>query len=311
MKPAIVAAVSLFGLCLSIHAQDQLAIGIGWPGKSGMADAVAKGFEKKLQQIAPQIAIESKKGVEQKADFEALAKKWCAEKKAVVFLRSQGAEWLMANPPGVPAFIGACNDPSQIGVVKNMAAPEGMITGVTYALPLEKQIETFKTIIPGLKSLLLIVEKGHPSAPIEQKGIKKACETYGIAYSDKVCESKEEAVAAAKEAAGKTGAILIGSQAKIMDNAKEMIEAAPSTPFFSFSQKPVLAGALGGFVADDEKLGALLAESVADVLVKKRKISEVPVKFDPEPLFYLNAKSMQRLNIDVPADILSTAKIVE
>jgi putative ABC transport system substrate-binding protein len=43
----------------------------------------------------------------------------------MVILRSNGAKWLGENLPSVPTFIGGCNNPVQLGSLKNMQAPEG------------------------------------------------------------------------------------------------------------------------------------------------------------------------------------------
>ena len=79
----------------------------------------------------------------------------------------------------------------------------------------------------------------------------------------------------------------------------------------SYSSKPVSAGALGGFVADDEKLGLILAESMADVLVNKKAVKEVPVKVDPNPKFFINVKTAEKLKLEIPYSILEIATIIE
>ena len=80
---------------------------------------------------------------------------------------------------------------------------------------------------------------------------------------------------------------------------------------WSYSSKPVKAWALGGFVADDKKLGCMLAESVVAVLKNGKTIKEVAVKVDPEPKFYINAKTAEALKIDIPFTILETATVIQ
>jgi putative tryptophan/tyrosine transport system substrate-binding protein len=40
-----------------------------------------------------------------------------------------------------------------------------------------------------------------------------------------------------------------------MDNTQAIVGASGTTPVLSYASKPVKMGALGGFAADDEKLG--------------------------------------------------------
>ena len=79
----------------------------------------------------------------------------------------------------------------------------------------------------------------------------------------------------------------------------------------SYTNKPVHAGALGGFVAEDVKLGYMLAESLVDVLVKGKAIKDVPVKMDPNPKFFVNAKTAERLGVEIPYEILAAATVIE
>jgi putative ABC transport system substrate-binding protein len=288
-----------------------IEIGVAWAGKSGMAKRVAKGFEEGVKELNLDLKIEFRKELGSVDELSTVAAKWQKEKQGMVLLRSNAAKWLAKNPPTIPTFIGGCNHPSQLGAVKNLQAPEGNITGVTYYLPVASQFEVFKAIIPDLKSVLLLLEKGHPSSLIDQEGTKAVCKKLGIRYNEKFSESSAETLATVNRYRGKVSAIVLGNQALIFDDAKNIVNAAGDTPVLSYSSKPVKVGALGGFVADDTKLGHMLAYSLADVLAKGKTIKTVPVKVDPAPKFYVNANTAQRLQIEIPFHILETATVIE
>lgn len=304
------AATFLFAVFFvsSLHATE---IGFAWAGKSGMANRVTTGFEKGMAEFAPDIKIEAHKELPSVEALAEVAAGFQKEKDGMVILRSNGAKWLGMNPPAIPTFIGGCNHPGQLGAVKDLEAPEGNITGVTYFLPVSTQFETFKAILPGLESVLLLFDPSNPSEAIDRQGTREVCESLGIAYNEKGCGSKEEVVAAVQEYQGKVGAMIIGNQATIIDNTTAAVEAAGTTPVLAYSSKPVKDGAVGGFVADDVQLGYMLAQSVADVLLKGKAVKAVPVKMDPKPKFYVNVKSAQRLGLEVPYEILEAATIVE
>ncbi|MRR39451.1 hypothetical protein EG829_33355, partial [bacterium] len=215
------------------------------------------------------------------------------------------------NPPSVPTFIAACNNPSQLGVIKNLNAPEGKITGVSYYIPARINIGVYKSIFPQMKSVFLVMQKGHPSAEIEEDETKDTCAKLGIAYHGAMFTSIDDAMAAVRDNKGKVTCFIIGSQAMIMDNAVSIVEAAGKTPVFSYSEKPILKGALGGYVADDQKLGRMLAGQVVNVLLKHKAIRETPVIFDPDPVFYLNGLTYKKLGLEIPAKVLAAAKIVQ
>lgn len=286
-------------------------IGVAWAGKSGMAQRVLAGLEEGLKELGVDANIEYKKELGSIDELASTVAQWQKAKQGMVLLRSNAAKWLAANPPTIPTFIGACNHPTELGAVKNLEAPEGNITGVTYFLPVASQFAVFKAIFPELNSVLLLLEKGHPSALIDQAGTRSVCEKLGIEYHEAFASTTDEAIAAVEKYKGKVTVVIIGNQSLNIDNAKNIVTAAGSTPVLSYSSKPAQVGALGGFVADDNRLGRMLAESLADVLVHGKAIKSIPVKVDPKPKFYVNVGTAQRLGIEIPFEILESATVIE
>jgi putative ABC transport system substrate-binding protein len=47
------------------------------------------------------------------------------------------------------------------------------------------------------------------------------------------------------------------------------------------------------------------------VLIDGKAISDVPVKTDPKPVFYLNGKTAEKLGMEIPYHILEAATIIE
>ncbi len=285
-------------------------IGVAWVGKSGMANRVIAGFEETIDNLAPGIQVETRRELATMDELSEVVSAWQKNKDGMVILRSNGAKWLGKNPPTIPTFIGGCNNPIQLGVLKDMDAPEGNVTGVTYFLPVKTSFEVFQALIPNLNSVLLLLEKGHPGGAIDQQGTREICAQLGIEYHESICGSVEEISGAVNQWKQKVSAIIIGSQAMVMDETASIVAAAGSTPVVSYSSKPVKVGALGGFVADDHKLGKQLAESVVAVLVNGLAIKNVPVKIDTDPHFYVNVTTAEQLAVEIPYEILSTATVI-
>jgi putative ABC transport system substrate-binding protein len=304
----VVVLMALLALCFSsnLYAVD---IGVAWEGKSGMANNVIKGFAEGIKGSG--INIEYQKDLASVDELVKVMSRFQKEKAGMVILRSTGAEVLIKNPPTIPTFLGACNNPAKVGVVKNMKAPEGMITGVSYYIPGKIHLGLIKTILPTMKSVMLLMDKAHPSSPIENEETKAACTALGITYYGKMCSSVGEIVSAVKENKDKVSAFIIGTQALVFDITPKIVDAAGKTPVFAYSEKPIKTGALGGYVANDELLGKMLAQSVIDVLVKGKAIKDVPIKFDPQPVFYLNGNTYKKLGLQIPPNVLAAAKIIQ
>lgn len=299
------------GTCALAYSALALDVGVAWVGKSGMSNRVEEGMTNKLMQIGPDIKLEVRKELATMDDLKAAIADFEKSKKAMVIIRSSGVEYLTKNPTKIPTFVGGAHDLRALGAVKNLQAPEGNITGVTYALPVDTQFETFMAVLPKMKSVILLTEKGHPSGKIDIDNTDAATKKVGLSFKSIEISSTDEAIAAVKNNIGKTDAFIIGNQAKVFDIGKAIVQAAGNTPVLSYAEKPISEGAIGGFVPDDRKLGGMLAESIVDVMINKKPISTVPVKVDPKPIFYVNGKSAERLKVEIPFEILQAAKVVE
>jgi len=305
--------VVLLGLALfagKMNAADGAKkIGIAWEGKSAISDVELNGFLKAMKELAPQVECEVQKDLQDVAALEEVVKRFEKEKNGMVILRSSGAKLLGKNKYAIPGFIGATDDPVGLGVMKNANAPEGNCTGVTYAIPYAVQLETSFKVIPTMKSVVLLLQDGHPTSGLIQAGTKAACESLKIAYADKTCKTKEDLLVGARDAESKGAVIIMGSQSLMMESGGAVVSQV-KVPAISYTEKPVTDGALCGVVADDTKLGTMLAEAVIDVVIKGKAIKDVPVKTDSKPQLLINVQSAKRLNLEIPFEILESAKLL-
>lgn len=286
-------------------------IGLAWVGKSGMAVRVTRGFDAGMSTLAPEVTVEYRKELSSIDELVQVVKLWERRKSGIVLLRSNAAKWLAGKSLAVPTFIGGCNNPKQLGVVENPESPEKNITGVTYSLPVESQFDIFQEILPEMKSVLLLVGKGNPSAEVDRQGTKSACRNLAFSYNEVECLTVNEAITAVRDVQSDQTTVIIGNQSLLFDRADEIVAAARSIPVVSYSGRAVKLGALGGFVADDDKLGKMLAASVVDVLVKGKPIRAIPVKTDPDPRFFVNLKAAEKMGVELSYSILSAATIIE
>lgn len=294
-------------------AQDDIRLGVMWIGKSGMSLRVYEGFSEHMAKYAPEIKLEKHIELEDEAAALPVYNKFQSEKNGLVFLRSSGVKFLINHPPQKPTFIGGCNNPAALGAMKDLKTPPTNITGVTYYIPAERQINAFKKVFPKLKSIGLLVEKDHPSSLIDSRETAAACKEEGIEFHDFPCASKEDIISAVKAIYDKKlEAIVIGNQALIFDNGEFIAKNAADIPVLSYAEKPVNKGfALCGLVADDNKLGRMMADSVIQVLLKGSKAEEIPIQTDPGPKFTVNLTVMKKLGINISPALIKYAKTIE
>lgn len=317
MKSSWKMAAVAFALACSVgmsaaQAEDQKEIGVMWMGKSGMAERVLKGVLATLKEKAPNINPEIKMAITDEAKAATVYSDFQKNKDAIIFLRSSGAKFLAKNPPAIPAFIGAASNPIQLGVVKDMAKPEGNVTGVTYYLPIKQHFAIYRKLFPNLKSAALIVEKGHPSSAVDIAETKAECETAGIDCVIKQCANKNDVAKSIAAIKDKVDLVILGNQSLVIDNAAMAAMVAGNKPIAAYAEKPVTQKiAMVGLAVDDEKLGQMLAESVIDVVNNGKTVAEVPVKTDTEPRLLINKTKAEAMGISIPDDIKAKATMIE
>ncbi len=292
------------------HAQGK-EVAVIWDTKSLMVKNLVKGFLAEIGMLAPDLKI-TVHGKLKDMDEAVQVFHECESKvDGIVFLRSSGAEYLGKIKPKVPCFVGASNNPQELGVIRNLAAPEGMVTGVTYFIPYKKRFEIIMALFPKIKTVGLLVEEGHPSGRIERAAAKQECDRIGLVYREVVAANLAQLVRETREL-GKVDLVIVTNTRLVMDNLTNLlpITNATKTPVFSFAEKPVKTGAVAGIAADDEKLGAMLAHSVVDVVIKGTPVSMVPVKMDPHPVLTINEPMMKSLGLSFPDAIMKTSTVI-
>jgi putative tryptophan/tyrosine transport system substrate-binding protein len=300
-------SVPLLGL-LNCSVSEAKEIAVIWDTKSAMVSNVVMGFLPKMRELAPDVKVSLHRELTNMEEVKRIFQECETKVDGIVLLRSSGAEYLATITPKVPSFVGACNNPMELGVIKNMDAPEGMVTGVTYFIPYKKRFDIILSLFPNVKSVALLVEKGHPSGPIEQAGTREECKRRGISYKEVVASDLNDMLAQTRSI-GNVDLFIITNTRLAMDNLVNILPIAneSKTPIFSYADKPVKSGAVAGIAANDTKLGAMLAESVVDVVVNGKPISKVPVKMDPDPNLTVNEGMMRSLGLQFPESVLKGA----
>ena len=308
MGVVLFAALGVFGTAMA----DQKEIAVIWEGKSRMTTNVAMGLLPGLRQLAPDLKVTLYRELKDIQAAEKIFRECEPRVDGIVFLRSSGAQFLATVDPKVPCFVGGCNNPQELGTIKNLNAPEGKITGVTYFIPYEKRFEIIKSLFPNTKRVGLLLEKGHASTPIEQQGTREQCDRLGIVYNEVVASNLNELLDGTRRLSSSVDLFIISSTRLVMDNIVNLLPILnpAKIPTFSFAEEPVKAGAVAGVAADDAKLGRFLAESVVDVVVKGKPVSQVPVKTDSDPRISINEPMMNSLGLKFPDALLKKAELV-
>jgi putative ABC transport system substrate-binding protein len=284
-------------------------ITVMWVGKSHRPSNLYTGFIPKLKELAPDMEVKLHRQLKDMDEAESIFREAEKTMDAIVFLDSTGAQFLATADPKIPCFVGATNNPAELGVIKNLNAPEGKVTGVTYYIPYEKRFEIVMQLFPKVQRVGLIVELADPSGLIEQSATRSQCARLNLKYDDVVASDVKKLVDETDKLADKVDLIIISNTRLAMEYITSLLPIANKkrVPMFSYSSEPVEKGVTAGIGVDEVKLGAMLAQSVVDVIVNRKPISQVPVKMDPAPKICINKSMVKTLGLQFPEAVLSKA----
>jgi putative tryptophan/tyrosine transport system substrate-binding protein len=278
-----------------------------------MSSRVNEGFLSRIRQIAPDMEIALRPDLADYQEAEKLFRKYEASRDGIVFMRSEAARFMGKARPKIPSFVGGCNNPEELGAIRDMSRPEGNITGVTYYLPYAQRFEVVKALFPDVKTVGLLVQADHPGGELDRAGTRAQCQRLGWGYEEVIAANVEELIRGLREIVDACDLIIVSNTGLVMDNTVAIvgITNVARKPVFSYAEKPVRSGAVAGLAARDEYLGNVLADSVVDVVVRGKPVSEVPVKMDPDPKILIHLETMKRLRLTFPVSIMEKAELIK
>ncbi len=214
-----------------------------------------------------------------------------------------------AKKTDVPVIFTAVTDPVAAALAKEDGTPVGEITGTSDKLPVEKQLEMIRKILPDAKTIGILYSTSEVNSEAAIKEYKAAAASYGF-------EIVEGAVSATADIPLATDSILekvdclnnltdntvVSSLPLILDKAGKK-----NIPVFGSEVEQVKIGCLASMGLDYVDLGKQTGIMAAKVLKGEAKASNMNFEVIKEAAFYGNAKVAENLGISLPSELTGSA----
>jgi putative ABC transport system substrate-binding protein len=212
----------------------------------------------------------------------------------------------------IPIVFFVAGDPVDLGLVASLGRPSGNLTGAT-TLTLEvgpKWLQLLHEMVPNATSLALLINPTSPNlAETQSRDLQTAARSRGLqlhvlrASSDADFETAFESVARLR-AAG----LVISSDSFFFSRSNQLatLAARHAVPAIFGFREFVAAGGLMSY-------GGSLAESFrwvgvyAGRIVKGEKPADLPVQQSTKIELFINLKTAQALDLEVPPTLLTRA----
>ena len=200
----------------------------------------------------------------------------------------------------IPVIFSAVTDPAAAGLVENLEAPEGNITGTSDAIPVEKIFELAAELTPDAESFGLIYNTGEVNSVSVIDETKAYLDAQGISYTEASVASTGDVQTAAQTLLSKCDAIFapidntVASAMGVL--ADEAIKAGK--PVYVAADSMVNDGGLATVGVNYTNLGTQTADMLLKVLTGT-PVCEVPVEVLKENAVVVNEETAAAIGVDV------------
>lgn len=210
----------------------------------------------------------------------------------------------------IPVIFTAVTDPVAAELANADGTPVGEITGTSDKLPVTKQLQMIRAILPGAKTIGILFTTSEVNSLSAIEEYKAAAPEYGFEIIDTGISTTSDVPLAADSLLEKVDCVtnltdntVVASLPVILDKA-----AKKNIPVFGSEIEQVRIGCLAAMGLDYIELGKQTGKMAAAVLKGQHKASEMNFQVIEEAAFYGNTKVAENLGITIPDELKESAK---
>lgn len=197
----------------------------------------------------------------------------------IVAIATPSAQAAAAATTTIPIVFSAVTDPVAAGLVADMNAPGGNITGTSDAIPVEKIFELAARLTPNVKKFGFIYNAGEVNSVSVIGDAKAYCDANGLGYAEGTVTNSSEVQQTGLQLLSECDALFApidNTVATAMPNLAA-IATEQKKPVYVAADSMVADGGLGTVGINYTNLGKETAAMVKDILEGK-KPAELPVR---------------------------------
>ncbi|WP_408632539.1 ABC transporter substrate-binding protein [Mobilitalea sibirica] len=310
-------AAGLLAGCANSKKEGQVTIGIGQFAEHGSLDNCREGFLAGLAE-GGYVEGENLKVLFENAQADGgtaaqIADNFMAKKvdliAAIATPMAQSA-YSAAKKKDVPVIFTAVTDPVMAELAKEDKTPNGNITGTSDKLPVEKQLEMIRKVLPEAKTIGIMYSTSEVNSVSAIEEYKAVAPNYGFEIIESGISTAADIPLAADNLLEKVDCLnnltdntVVSSLPVILDKAQEK-----NIPVFGSEVEQVKLGCLATVGLDYFDLGVQTGKMAAQVLRGEKKASEINFEVIEEASFYGNNAVADQLGITLPEELVNSAK---
>lgn len=279
-------------------------------------DASNKGFvdglKEKGYEDGKNIKIEQQNAQGEQANAQTICKQFVDAKKDLIFaIATPAVQAAYNSTKDIPIVFTAVTDPVKAEIAKDWKSSGTNVTGTSDKVPVDKQIELLKKLIPSAKTVGVIYSTSETNSVVQVDELKVAAQKQGLTVKEIGVTTVNEINQNLTSALGQIDVLYTPTDNTVASGyalvGKLCLEK--NIPIIGAEEAIVTKGGLASIGIDYYKLGKEAGFKAAEVLDGK-KPSDVEITTLSEMSFTINTDVAKKLNITIPQDIEASAKKV-
>jgi putative tryptophan/tyrosine transport system substrate-binding protein len=257
------------------------------------------------------VAIEYRWAEGREARFAEFAAEFVRLKVDVIFTYGTPSSMAAKKATAViPIVFAAAGDPVGTRLVASLARPGGNITGLSIQQTdlASKRLEILRELLPGLRTLAILVDTGAPNSVLESGEVQTAAQTLGLATVTSEVQRAEDIAPAFDALKGRAEALYVCSSPLLTSNRIRVNNLALGmrVPTMHGFREHIVAGGLMSYGPNFPSLFRGAADYV-DKILRGAKPSDLPVEQPTKFDFTINLTTAKILGLTVPPSLLARA----
>lgn len=282
-------------------AEKQFKIGISQLAEHPALDDARRGFEDGLKELGIDAEIIYQNAQGEIPNTVTISQKFVKDKVDLIYaIATPAAQSAKQATSEIPVLFSAVTDPVKSGIVDDWDNVGGNITGTSDMADTSSQLKMFKEIDPSIKTIGIIYNTSESNSEIQIEEVEKLAPAEGLEVVTVGVSNVSEISQGLDSLLKRVDAVYILSDNmvaasvelvsnKLIDNKKISVSA---------EETQVRGGILVTNGLSYYELGKQTARMAKEILVDKKKPSDIPVGKAEKTITTINEKTLKALGLD-------------
>ena len=276
-------------------------------------DAVVEGFKEQMAAAGyvegENVTYDLQNAQGEMSNASAIAQKFASDKLDLVLsIATPTSQTAVKEITDFPVLFAAVTDPVAAGLVKDPAAPDANVTGVSDLLPVGSHLELIKQLVPDVKTIGLLYNSGESNSVALVELEKAKAEEMGLEVVEATAATPAEVLTAARSLVGRVDAISVLTDNTVVSAFESVVKVCTENkiPLIAGDTDSVKRGAIAAYAFDYKQHGVQAAKMAVKIL-EGTPIKDIPVEYAENLMLSLNLASAEAMGVTIPDALKSEA----